>query len=27
LTDFDPGNVVRLSPYRAGDRNQMSSAV
>ena len=27
LTDFDPSNVVRLSPYRTQDRNQSSGAV
>ena len=27
LTDFDPGNVVRLSPYRQGDGSQLSAAV
>jgi proteasome-associated ATPase len=27
LTDFDPGNVVRLSPYRQSGAAQMSSAV
>jgi proteasome-associated ATPase len=27
LTDFDPGNVVRLSPYRIGERSQVSAAV
>jgi proteasome-associated ATPase len=27
LTDFDPSNVVRLSPYRTGDRTQTSGAV
>jgi len=27
LTDFDPSNVVRLSPYRTNDSNQSSGAV
>jgi len=27
LTDFDPGNVVRLSPYRLKEGNQVSAAV
>lgn len=27
LTDFDPSNVVRLSPYRPNERNQTSAAV
>jgi proteasome-associated ATPase len=27
LTDFDPSNVVRLSPYRSSERNQVSGAV
>jgi proteasome-associated ATPase len=27
LTDFDPGNVVRLSPYRISERGQTSTAV
>jgi proteasome-associated ATPase len=27
LTDFDPGNVVRLSPYRSSERNLISVAV
>jgi proteasome-associated ATPase len=27
LTDFDPGNVVRLSPYRENDKAQLSAAV
>jgi len=27
LTDFDPGNVVRLAACRSGDRDQVSSAV
>jgi len=27
LTDFDPSNVVRLSPYRAHERTQSSAAV
>jgi proteasome-associated ATPase len=27
LTDFDPGNVVRLSPYRAGETAQSGNAV
>src|SRR5216117_2828016 len=25
LTDFDPGNVVRLAPYRSGDKSKSSS--
>jgi proteasome-associated ATPase len=27
LTDFDPGNVVRLSPYRAAERAQSSGTI
>jgi len=27
LTDFEPGNVVRLSPYRPGERSQLATAV
>jgi len=27
LTDFDPGNVVRLAPYRPSERSQFSGAV
>ncbi len=27
LTDFDPGNVVRLSPYRPGGRDWVAAAV
>jgi len=27
LTDFDPGNVVRLSPYRPSERDWVSAAV
>ena len=27
LTDFDPSNVVRLSPYRANERGQSCAAV
>jgi proteasome-associated ATPase len=27
LTDFDPGNVVRLSPYRPGERDWLAAAV
>jgi proteasome-associated ATPase len=27
LTDFDPGNVVRLAPYRPGERSQLATAV
>jgi proteasome-associated ATPase len=27
LTDFDPGNVVRLSPYRTGEKAHVSGAV
>jgi proteasome-associated ATPase len=27
LTDFEPGNVVRLAPYRAGERSQLATAV
>jgi proteasome-associated ATPase len=27
LTDFDPGNVVRLAPYRTGERSAFSAAV
>ena len=27
LTDFDPGNVVRLSPYRTGDRKESSGTI
>ena len=27
LTDFEPGNVVRLSPYRASDRPESSSTI
>jgi proteasome-associated ATPase len=27
LTDFDPGNVVRLSPYRAGNGKAASHSV
>lgn len=27
LTDFDPGNVVRLAPYRPGERGQGSATI
>ena len=27
LTDFDPANVVRLSPYRSSERSAFSAAV
>jgi proteasome-associated ATPase len=27
LTDFDPGNVVRLSPYRAAERAQSTGTI
>jgi proteasome-associated ATPase len=27
LTDFDPGNVVRLSPYRPSERDWLAAAV
>ena len=27
LTDFDPGNVVRLSPYRPAERNQSTGTI
>ena len=27
LTDFDPGNVVRLSPYRPSERDWVATAV
>jgi proteasome-associated ATPase len=27
LTDFDPGNVVRLSPYRPAERAQASGTI
>ena len=27
LTDFDPGNVVRLSPYRSDERKESSGTI
>jgi proteasome-associated ATPase len=27
LTDFDPGNVIRLSPYRTGEKEWLSKAI
>ena len=27
LTDFDPGNVVRLSPYRTSDHKESSGTI
>jgi len=27
LTDFEPGNVVRLSPYRATERTHASGTI